>query len=248
MTHQGLPCWYELNASDVARETAFYSAILPWTWRDAEMPGMTYMIASTEGGMVAGLMLAEAGQPTGWTCYVAVDSADETAALALSLGAHQIVPPSDIPGTGRFALLVDPQGALFGLLQPLPGGTGGAFDPAKMGHGGWNELVTTDSAAAMAFYGKLFGWTLSSSMEMGPDMTYHVFARAGVDIGGTFATPAGAPFWKPYFGVPSCAESVKAVEAAGGRVMHGPDAVPGGAITLQITDPGGVFLALVSPA
>lgn len=247
MSTHGLPCWYELNASDLARDGAFYAAILPWTWSDAEMPGMTYMIATADGAMIAGMTAAQPGQPAGWTCYVAVDSADETEALAQSLGASPVVPPTDIPGTGRFALLLDPQGALFGLLQPSPGAEGGSFDQAKTGHGNWNELVTGDCAAAMGFYGKLFGWTISRSMEMGPGMTYHLIARNGVDIGGTFATTAGTPFWKPYFGVLSCAGAVKAVETAGGRVMHGPTEVPGGAFTLQVAGPDGTFFALVGP-
>lgn len=247
MSFHGLPCWYELNAADLARDTAFYTAILPWKWSDAGMPGMTYLLGATDSGMVAGAIAAEPGQPTGWTCYVAVDSADDTAKLALSLGAQSVVPPTDIPGTGRFSLMIDPQGALFGLLQPLPGGTGGAYDQSKTGHGNWNELVCSDAEAGLAFYGKLFGWTISRSMAMGPDMTYHIIARQGADIGGAFSVP-GRPFWKPYFGVPSCAAAVTAVTLAGGKVMHGPDEVPGGAFTLQITDPGGVFLALTGPA
>ena len=247
----GLPCWYELGAKDLGKAQAFYAAVLGWTVADSGTPGMTYLIARASGAMVAGLMQTEGEQPQAWNIYFAVDDCDATVAAATGLGARVYVPPADIPNTGRFAILADPQGATFCVLQPLPmaDGTGGsAFDLRKQGHGNWNELVTADPAAAMGFYGALFGWTLSRSMEMGPGMTYHMIAREGVDIGGTFAAPGAPPFWKPYFGVTSAKAAVEAVTAAGGRVMHGPDEIPDGSFTLQITDSEGVMLALVGPA
>lgn len=248
MSFHGLPCWYELATSDAKAAEGFYGKVLGWTWADSGTPGMRYMLASMGAERVAGMMAADPGQPVAWTTYIAVDSADDTAALAESLGAKAIVPPADIPGTGRFSILIDPQGAAFGILQPLPmaDGTsgGGAFDLQKNGHGNWNELVATDVEAAMAFYGTLFGWTVSRRMEMGPGMTYLIFARDGVDIGGAFGMP-GAPFWKPYFGVESCKAAAAALTAQGGKVTRGPDEVPGGAFTLQVTDPQGVILALV---
>ncbi|MGV8987420.1 MAG: VOC family protein [Cypionkella sp.] len=244
----GLPCWYELGTNDLEGAKAFYTATLGWNVADSGTPGMTYLVASIGEVMVAGMMKNDAAQPVAWSIYFAVDNADATVAAAQALGAKVNVPPTDIPNTGRFAVLADPQGASFGVLQPLPGGAGGAFDQKKMGHGNWNELITPDPAAALAFYGKLFGWTESRSMEMGPDMTYHLIAHDGLDIGGTYAMPGSGPMWKPYFGVASTKAAQAAVAAARGRVLRGPDEVPGGAFTLQITDPQGAVLALVGPA
>jgi predicted enzyme related to lactoylglutathione lyase len=244
----GLPCWYELGTNDLAGATAFYAATLGWSVADSGTPGMTYLLAKAGETMVAGIMKAEGMQPVAWSIYFAVDNCDATVAAATALGAKVYMPPADIPNTGRFAVLGDPQGATFALLQPLPGGTGGAFDQQKMGHGNWNELITPDPTAALVFYGKLFGWTESRAMEMGPGMTYHLIAREGLDIGGTCALPGVPPHWKPYFGVASAKAAMAAVTAAGGRVLHGPDEVPGGAFTVQIADPQGATLALVGPA
>lgn len=244
----GLPCWYELASPDTAGAQGFYEKVLGWSWADSGTPGMTYVIASIGGTMVAGMMRTEPGQPAAWSVYFAVDDCDATVAKAEGLGAKVIVPPNDIPNTGRFAVLCDPQGAGFALLQPLPGGSGGAFDQQKPGHGNWQELVTPDPKAALAFYGALFGWTESRAVPMGPEMTYHIIAREGQDIGGTCALPGAAPQWKPYFAVVSAKGAVDAVVAAGGRVLHGPDEVPGGAFTLQIADAQGIPLALVGPA
>ena len=244
----GMPCWYELATNDLAGAEAFYAAVLGWNWSDSGTPGMTYMLGKSDGDMVAGMMTATPPQPVAWQVYFAVDNCDATFEQAKALGAQAYVPPADIPNTGRFAVMGDPQGATFAILQPLPmenGETSKAYNQQKPGHGNWHEVICTDPAAALAFYGKLFGWTLSQSMPMGPDMTYHIFAREGVEIGGAFAMADTSPRWKPYFGTPSAKAAVDAVTAAGGRVLHGPDKVPGDAFTLQIMDPQGATLALV---
>src|SRR3989338_2390309 len=113
MSEHGLPCWYELATADPAAVQPFYAALLGWQFADSGMAGMTYIIASAQDSMVAGLFKAEPEQPTGWTFYITVDNADATAAQAAALGAQVIVPPSDIPDTGRFAVMLDPQGASF---------------------------------------------------------------------------------------------------------------------------------------
>jgi predicted enzyme related to lactoylglutathione lyase len=251
MSFHGLPCWYELATPDLTAAAAFYGQTLGWTVADSGTPGMQYHIASMGKATVAGMMQAEPGQPQAWGIYFAVDSADATAAKATSLGAKLIVPPADIPGTGRFAVLIDPQGAAFSILQPLPMQTppeAAAFDQSRPGHGAWHELITPNPTAALTFYGDLFGWTESAQVPMGPDMTYHLIARAGKDIGGTCALPGASPHWKPYFGVPSVKASAALVTQAGGTVIHGPDEVPGGAFTLQIKDAQGIPLALTGPA
>ena len=248
----GSPCWYELVTSDIAAAQTFYSTILGWTISDSGTPGMDYRLAKAGGSMVAGLMQAEPGMPVAWTLYFAVTNCDETFAQATGLGAKPIVPPADIPNTGRFALLTDPQGAAFGILQPLPmtdGSGGEAFNQKKMGHGNWNELITADPKRALEFYDTLFGWTTLRSVQMGPEMIYHIIGWNGLEIGGCFAptweTPT--PYWKPYFGTESTTVSAAIVPTAGGTVVSGPDEVPGGAFTLQITDPQGTKLALFGP-
>lgn len=248
MSFHGLPCWYELSSSDDQKAQAFYSSVLGWTWIDSGMQGMRYLLGAHDKTMIAGLYPEQPDTAQAWQVYIAVDDADKTAAQVAVLGGKVVQPPADIPGTGRFAVFLDPQGARFGVLQPLPmadGTGGGAFSSSKVGHGNWQDLVTSDEKGALAFYGALFGWTVSRSMPMGPEMTYHILARDGVDIGGCFVSAGSAPYWKPYFGVASATAAKTQVAESGGQVLHGPDEVPGGMFTLQITDPTGVVLGLV---
>lgn len=250
MSSHGLPCWYELATNNADAAKGFYSKVLGWTWADSGMPGMTYLLAKADTAMVAGLFNAEPGMPLAWTYYVAVDDADALVKKAKGLGATVVVVPTDIPNTGRFAVLIDPQGASFAILQPLPDGMGGAFDQHKPGHGNWHDLASPDAAAALAFYGALFGWTEARAMPMGPSMTYHILAHGDQQIGGIFteAGHEGAAKWTVYFGVKSLHAAVDLVKAAGGQVQHDPAEVPGGALITHCTDANGAVFALVGPA
>jgi uncharacterized protein len=253
----GLPCWYELSTSDPKGAQDFYGPLLGWSWARANMPDMDYYLATRDGSMIAGMMKGDlGGPPPMWMIYFAVSNVDATVAAMLRDGAKVIVPPADIPGTGRFSLLIDPQGAAFGLLQPLPmqdGSGGGAFNQQKMGHGNWHELMTKDAKSALAFYGRHLGWTHSRLMEMGPGMEYHTFARDGQDIGGMMEIAPGMPgpdmpFWLPYFGTDSVQSAIAKLVAAGGSKKMGPQEVPGGAFITVAADGQGATFALVGPA
>ena len=178
--YHGRPCWYELNTSEgsIGAAEEFYGKVLGWSYQDAGMEGFDYHLATSDGDMVAGLM-AMPGMPPFWLVYFAVDDADKAAADVAAAGGTVHKEPADIPGTGRFAVLGDPQGAGFGVLQPEPmpdGGVGNAFDQQKAGHGNWNELMTTDPVAGFDFYSRLLGWQKDQAMDMGEMGTYQISA------------------------------------------------------------------------
>ncbi len=248
----GTPCWYELATSDLDGAARFYGTVLGWTVVDSGMEGFTYHLASTaEGHGVAGMMSNEhmAGAPPFWLVYFAVDGADQAAADVRARGGSVIVEPTDIPGTGRFAVVADPQGAGFGLLQPQPMDGPpevAAFDQARAGHGNWLELASSDPQAGFDFYQGLFGWTASDAMDMGDMGTYQLFAHQGADIGGMMGlgeSPVSA--WLPYFGTGDIDRTVADIQSAGGTVVHGPGQVPGGAWIVVATDPQGAPVAFV---
>lgn len=262
MSYQGNPCWYELGTSDLDAARAFYAQVLGWEVADAGMKDFTYLLARSSGDMVAGMMSHEAQEfapPPNWLIYFAVDDCDRTAQDIAAAGGRVMRGPADIPGTGRFAIAADPQGAVFGILEPDMTGMGadevaraergeGAFDQAKEGHGNWNELMTTDPEAGFAFYAGLFGWTRGEAMDMGQMGTYQLFRHKGRDIGGMMGLgQAPMPCWLPYFGANGIDDAITRVTGAGGRVAHGPFEVPGGAFIAVCTDPQGAWFALVGP-
>ncbi len=115
----GAFCWNELYSKDPAASVAFYSAIGGFTSKVQEMPGMgSYYVLEAGGRPRAGILAPPMPQaPHAWLPYVAVANADATADRAKRLGATLHVPPTTVPGVGRFAILADPQSASIGILQ-----------------------------------------------------------------------------------------------------------------------------------
>ncbi len=156
---------------------------------------------------------------------------------------------ADIPGVGRFAVVADPQGAVFILFKgtsdqaPAPAAAG------TPGHVGWHELYAGNLDAAWAFYSGLFGWTKADAMDMGPMGIYQIFATGGAPVGGMMTKPPEIPVpcWGYYFNVDAADAAVARVKAGGGTVANGPVEVPGGSWIVQCIDPQGAFFAMVAP-
>jgi len=108
--------WGELSTSDLAKSKAFYSEVFGWGWGGAD----EYAEAEVKGRSVAGVMPRPEGMPAEmpdhWLVYFGTADVDADAKKAAGQGATVLVEPTDIPGTGRFSVLMDPQGAVFGLF------------------------------------------------------------------------------------------------------------------------------------
>jgi len=242
--------WHELMTTDAPAAARFYADVVGWSARDSGMPGVEYTLLHAGDRQVAGLMAmtpaAKAGgAPPGWSGYVEVADVDAAAAKAVSLGGSVCMPPMDIPGVGRFAVVADPQGAVIALFHGM--GEVPPAPPMTDGTVGWNELLAADAPAVWPFYEAMFGWTRDQALDMGPMGTYQLFAAAGVVCGGMMTKPAHipAPFWGYYFAVPDIDAAQARALAGGGTLLNGPMEVPGGAWVVQMTDPQGVYFAMV---
>jgi predicted enzyme related to lactoylglutathione lyase len=119
LARHGMFSWFELQTSDVAAAAAFYSALFGWTTEEMAMPGLPYTVISAGGEQVGGIMAIPPqakGMPPAWGIYVSVDDVDALAKKARQLGGEAVVPPTDIPKVGRFAVLKDPQGAMITVI------------------------------------------------------------------------------------------------------------------------------------
>jgi predicted enzyme related to lactoylglutathione lyase len=117
--------WAELNARGADKAVDFYTRAFGWQTRitpmgDGQPDYIEFMI---DGQAVAGAMemnpMVPAEMPSYWMVYFAVDDVDASFERALAGGAHEMLPPLNFPG-GRFAIVGDPQGAVFGLLKTTP--------------------------------------------------------------------------------------------------------------------------------
>ena len=246
--------WYELLTNDPDAAARFYGAVIGWQTRAAEGSDRGYRIFGIRGVDVGGLMpLPEGAERAGmrpiWLGYVAVDDVDRTAAEIVRAGGTQHMPPADIPGVGRFAMLADPQGVTFYVMRGAVDGTSTAFDQSRFGHCNWNELSTSDPAAALAFYKDRFGWEKGDAMPMGEMGDYQFITHHGQTIGAVMKrTPDGPPpAWTFYFGTEDIDAAAKAVSGNGGTIHYGPAEVPGGVFIIVASDPQGALFGLVGP-
>jgi uncharacterized protein len=116
---QGRFYWNELWARDGEDATRFYQKVFGYTDKPMEMPEGNYHVLEAAGIPRAGIMTSPKTEvPPMWLPYVAVDDCNATVARAEKLGGAVHVPPTDVPGIGRFAILADPLGATFGVIKP----------------------------------------------------------------------------------------------------------------------------------
>lgn len=125
-------CWTELYTTDAAAAKEFYRSPFSWTYQDMPMGGdMVYSIVSAPGGGKAddtghgGIMQLqkehlEAGSTSEWHPYFGVTDCDATFNAAINHGATVLIPPSNAPGVGRLAMVLDPAGAPFALIKGDP--------------------------------------------------------------------------------------------------------------------------------
>lgn len=247
--------WYELMTSDVDAAKAFYTAVVGWHAEPfVAAPGAPpYQVLSVDGRGAGGIMAMpdsarQMGMPPSWLGYIHAADVDAATASLEQAGGKVHRQPTDIPGVGRFAVVADPQGAMFMLLQPsgpdqppVPAGT--------PGHVGWHELYTTDWEKAFDFYSSQFGWTKGVPFDMGAMGMYQLFAAGGPDIGGMMNKPdqIPVPVWQFYFNVDAIDAAAKRVTDNGGKTIMGPMQVPGGLWVVQCQDPQGAHFALLAP-
>lgn len=244
--------WHELMTSDPAAARTFYEQVVGWTTKASNIPGMDYTLLMSGETPVGGLMAnpadaAAMGAPPSWLAYIEVPNADETIEQAVKLGATVLVPAQTIAGAGRFAVLQDPQGAVFAVItseMPLRPET----EPAPRDFF-WHELTTSDQPAAIKFYEQLFGWEKKREFDMGPMGIYHLYGRGEFTYGGIMQKPPEAPgtYWLHYIRVADTADAAaERAKKLGAKLMVGPMEVPGGDRVAILTDPQGAVFAVHS--
>jgi uncharacterized protein len=247
---QGTPNWVDLQTSDQAAAKQFYSGLFGWTYDDQPMgEGAVYSMAELGGEHVAAIApqpaeLAAAGAPPMWNTYIAVDSVDDAIAKVEAAGGQVAMPPFDVMDAGRMAFVLDPGGSAVALWQANQ--HIGATLVNETGTLTWNELITTDPAAAK-FYEQVLGVT-TSTMDMGAG-EYTLFHVGDQMVGGSTPPPMeGVPnHWHVYFAVDDAdATAAKAAEL-GGSVMVPPFDTPVGRMAV-LADPQGAVFSVIKPA
>jgi predicted enzyme related to lactoylglutathione lyase len=238
--------WFDLITTHPDQAPGFYGKVAGWGTQAWDGPA-PYTMWINNGTPIGGIgQLPNASARPHWLAHISTADVDATVRTATDLGSKVITPPTDIPTVGRFAVVADPQGAVFGVFTPKGEAPGHEGEP-ELGEFSWHELTTHDHPAAFRFYERLFGWQKTSAMDMGPMGTYQMFGRNGVVLGGMYNKTAempAPPSWLYYVRVEDVQRAVDAVTSNGGKVVNGPMEVPGGDWIAQCVDPQGAPFAV----
>ena len=250
----GRVVWHDCMTTDIDKSVEFYSKMFGWQIKDVDMGGGApyKMIHAGEAG-IGGFVKVDPddAMPTRWVAYVATDDIDAACMRATTGGGKIAVPPQEIPNVGKFAMIVDPQGAVIAPYQSATGDLG----PKPEGHSPvgqfiWEEMFASDPAAAAAYYGELFGWK-TQEMDMGEMGTYRVQMRGETPEAGIMAVPPGSdgkPCWMSYVHVEDVDASAAKVNELGGVTFVEPRDIPNMGRFSVHNDPCGTMFALYRPA
>lgn len=116
----GQICWRELRSPNLEAARSFYSELFGWTLEQSTVTDMPYLEIVHNDAAIGGMMPMDENwgeMPAHWASYIAVDDADAAAEAIVQNGGAIHAPPFDAPGVGRIAMVADPSGASFAIIQ-----------------------------------------------------------------------------------------------------------------------------------
>jgi len=236
---------HDLMCTDVPAGVRFYSALFGWTTTEIKFMGST-IVRLLSGDRVQGAIIPfdkSLGFPSHWVPYIYVASVDDCCKRVGELAGQVCMGASQIP-PGTFALVNDPQKAMFSPFTPITGAPAEPPPPPGIGMFCWDELLTTDVDAAKQFYASLFGWG-SNEMEMGPAGSYTLFTHDASPVAGCMKIPDGAPQqsrWVSYVVAEDADATAARTQELGGTVAVPPQDIPDVGRFAVLSDPtGGLF-------
>ncbi|HKE94197.1 MAG TPA: VOC family protein, partial [Povalibacter sp.] len=226
----------------------FYGELFGWTFESTTAAnGRPYLLARSGTAYVAGLLSvaprSDGKKLSRWLPYVSVADVDAAVGRATQSRGTVAVAARDVR-IGRVAAIVDPEGAVLGLVRSRIGDPDDTTTQAAPGRIVWTELISNDPAAAADFYRSVVGFETRTIERRGG--RYTKLVAQGVDRAGILQNPADqwSPEWLTYLGVDDPAAAASRAEALGGRVLL--PVSPGireGTMAI-IADPSGAVLVL----
>ena len=240
------------------RELHFYSRVLSTgenpLWREDLMNNLGMPIIGL------GARSAEyADLPLQWMPHIQVADVATSAKHALDLGGSELMHGKDDNGTSQWAVLLDPNGAAFGIIPvvsaeafPPTEGVASRNAAAHVGCISWLDLTVSDASATRDFYRQVVGWSVQDvEMEDASERyaDYNMLGGDGSPAAGVCharGVNGGLPaVWMIYLPVGDLAESLRRVREGGGKIIKETAGSDGGYAYAVVQDPVGATLALV---
>jgi predicted enzyme related to lactoylglutathione lyase len=134
VSEPGAVAWHQVNTRDPEKSEEFYSSVFGWDSEKIDTGGADYWEWQLDGKSVGGMFRMgddfDEDIPAHWIVYFAVEDADAATEKAKEGGATVRAEPFDNEA-GRFAVLTDPHGAAFALINQGGGEVAGADDEGE---------------------------------------------------------------------------------------------------------------------
>ena len=238
--------WAELLTLDVGTAAEFYGKVFGWTFETygPKDDFKTYTLVLSGGTPIGGMVYARPKQPekypaSRWVGFVSVEDVAAAAARAEAAGGRIVIKPTDLGDRGTEALLMDPEGGLFGLIRTAGG------DPPDLVAADdqwlWAELWAADAAKMSAFYRDVVPYEVVDGASQRDEDGFRLwsggYARAGI-----LQRPASVPTtWLPYVRVKSVADTASRAAAAGAKVVMAPAQMHGTQVAVMLDPTGAPF-------
>jgi len=240
------------------REVRFYSHVLS----TGENPLWREDVMNNLGMPVIGLGARSAEYahlPLQWMPHIQVADVAASVERALDLEGSELMHAKDDDGKSQWAVLLDPNGAAFGIIpvvsaEAIPPTEGAASRDAAARAGGisWLDLTVSDASATRDFYRQVVDWSVQDvEMEDAGERyaDYNMFGADGSPAAGVCHARGVnlglPPIWMIYLPVGDLAESLRRVREGGGKVIKETRGADGKYASAVVQDPVGAWLALV---
>jgi predicted enzyme related to lactoylglutathione lyase len=244
----GKVVWNDLITEDLAAAQHFYGELFGWTFEQSSRPGgRPYTLARSGKVYVAGLVQvdrsADGKISSRWLPYTSVADVDDSVSKATAAGGKVAVGARNV-SLGRVAAIIDPEGAVIGLVRSRIGDPDDATTAPGAGRVVWTELLANDPAVQAKFYTATVGYEAKTIERRGGQ--YTLLTHAGSDRAGILKNPSDQadPAWLTYFGVADPAAAATRVAALGGKVILPPSPQLREGSMAVVTDPAGAVLVL----
>ncbi|MGD2109962.1 MAG: VOC family protein [Phycisphaerae bacterium] len=197
--------------------------------------------------------------PLQWMPHIQVADVARSVERALELGASEVLHGRGDDGTSHWAVLLDPNGAAFGLIPvvsedeaPSREGDASRDVAASIGCISWLDLTVANASATRDFYQQVVGWSVQDVAMEDTTERYADYSMLGDD-----GTPAAGlchargvnvglpPIWMLHLPVGDLAESLRRVQEGGGKIVKKTTGGDGEDANAVVQDPVGACLALV---
>lgn len=238
--HLGHVVWHDLVTPDIAQSQQFYSAVFGWQYKTVNDD---YALVMINGDLIAGMaQLDNKNNASHWLTLLSVDDIDNATAKASAAGAKILIDKATIEGRGDVAVLSDPQGAVFSIIDTVNG------DPTpnqgKQNSWMWQEVWSDNPSKSQAFYQQLGNYqtadktvynTAYSYLKTNDQAAIGFVKKPSEGIGNT---------WVNYIKVKDVQATLQKVTAAGGEILMVPNKAIRNRTVAIIRDPSGAGLVI----